>query len=82
MDLIRRKTGEASQHVLISMVVCVCVCVCGRQDIVAVCQLDNISYIVNRGTLCLELLLGAVERGSSLSGRRRADGKQKARQIK
>ena len=84
MDLIRGETGEASWHVPITMAVCVCVCVC-------VCVADktseqfqsgNVSAVVNRGTLCLELLLGAVQRGSPLSARRRADGRQREQQIK
>lgn len=36
---------------------------------------------MNRGTLCLKLLLGAVKMGSSRA-RQRADGRQKERQIK
>lgn len=35
-----------------------------RQDSAAVCQKGNISAVVNRSGLCLELLLGAVERES------------------
>lgn len=65
------------------MVVCVCVSVGGGGDKTSEqFQSGNVSAVVNRGTLCLELLLGAVERGSPLSARRRADGRQRERQIK
>lgn len=44
MDLVRGETGEPSQHVPITMVVCVC----GRQDTVAVCQQGSVSAVANR----------------------------------